>query len=64
MTNLYLFKLTNNVFTHLLAHCFVLGKKDLHDACKPIIKNNLLDWDKGAFVTSIEAKTQIGRAHV
>lgn len=57
MINLYLFKLTNNVFTHLLAHCFVLGRQDLHDPCTPIIKNNLLDWNMGKFVTEIESRT-------
>lgn len=59
MINLYLFKHTNNVFTHLLAHCFILGRQDLHDPCKPIIKNNLLDWVPGKFITSIENKTQL-----
>ena len=41
------------MFTHVLQHCFMLGRMDLYDACRPIIKNGLLDWDTGTFVTSI-----------
>lgn len=57
MINLYLFRCDNNVFTHALQHCFMLGRKDLYDACCPVIDNGLLSWKTGPLITSINSVT-------
>lgn len=62
MINLYLFRCNDNVFTHALQHCFILGRKDLYDACRPIIVNDLLSWETGPLITSINSVTPFRQA--